>query len=483
MPSEAPPLPRWARTVDALTVALAGLGLLLELTAGPRFTLLGVQVSLRSGTRLLLLAAVLAGIRHLIVRRTPLHRRMIAAFRRAPRTVFTRSILPVFVTTRLGVLVIGYLAVVTIGFPPGPLPFRLAPDELRNLPARWDTGWYYNIATFGYEYNPADRSQQTIAFFPAYPLLMRYVGRLLGSQPLVAGLLVSFGAFLAALVYLFRLARQHLDEDQAAAALLLLAAYPFAIFYSAVYTESVFLLGTVAAFYHLSRGHSGRAAAWGLLVGLTRPNGFLLSVPLAVVAAQPLLIARTPVRLRWWWLGRSTPGDAERATPPLALAGRLAAAAAPIAGMLVFGAYLYLLTGDPFMWRTAHTAWGRTYQGISGITSGAYRYLIEYGVLASITGVPFDALNALATTFAIALVWPVTRRFGLAYGLVVAINVAAPLVAGGVLSMGRITSVLFPMFLWLGAAVPARQRPIWATAFGMGQAFAATLFFTWRQLL
>ena len=53
---------------------------------------------------------------------------------------------------------------------------------------------------------------------------------------------------------------------------------------------------------------------------------------------------------------------------------------------------------------------------------------------------------------------------------------------GGVLSMGRLSAVLFPMFLWLGAAIPPRHRSAWLFVFGLGQALVAVLFFTWRQV-
>jgi hypothetical protein len=88
------------------------------------------------------------------------------------------------------------------------------------------------------------------------------------------GLLVSVAAFFAALVYLYAFARETLGEDEARFTLWLIAAYPFALFFGAVYTESLFLLGAVAAFYHFTKGQYGWASAWGLLVGLTRPNGF-----------------------------------------------------------------------------------------------------------------------------------------------------------------------------------------------------------------
>src|SRR4030095_9428524 len=98
---------------------------------------------------------------------------------------------PIFLTTRIAVLAIGYFAVVTIGYPEKVPPFRVYENELRNLPARWDTGWYLAIATSGYEFHRNIQGQQKIAFFPAFPILMRIVGRILREQTLWAGLLIS----------------------------------------------------------------------------------------------------------------------------------------------------------------------------------------------------------------------------------------------------------------------------------------------------
>jgi hypothetical protein len=63
------------------------------------------------------------------------------------------------------------------------------------------------------------------------------------------------------------------------------------------------------------------------------------------------------------------------------------------------------------------------------------------------------------------------------------LNVLLPLLMGGVLSMGRVTSVIFPIFLWLGAAIPAHHRSGWLVGFAMLQAVCAVAFFTWRPLV
>jgi hypothetical protein len=76
----------------------------------------------------------------------------------------------------------------------------------------------------------------------------------------------------------------------------------------------------------------------------------------------------------------------------------------------------------------------------------------------------------------------VVRRLGLPYAVMLAINVLPPLMMGGLISMGRVTAVLFPAFVWLGFAIPASHRAAWIALFAMAQAICAGVFFTWRPL-
>ena len=131
-----------------------------------------------------------------------------------------------------------------------------------------------------------------------------------------AGMIISIASFFGALVYLYAFARDRYGDEVAGGAIWLLAAYPFAIFFGALYTESLFLLGTVGAFYHFSKQQFGRAACWGLLVGLTRVNGALLVLPLAVLALS----------------------SAARATRTMKA---LAAAAAPATGLAIYALFIW----------------------------------------------------------------------------------------------------------------------------------------------
>ena len=95
---------------------------------------------------------------------------------------------------------------------------------------------------------------------------------------------------------------------------------------------------------------------------------------------------------------------------------------------------------------------------------------------------PYDFLNAMGVLFVLAAVWPLARRFSIAYAAFILINILPPLSAGGLMSAGRFSSVLFPAFFWFASAVPAAHRMGWIAAFAAFEAFNAALFYTWRPL-
>ncbi len=66
---------------------------------------------------------------------------------------------------------------------------------------RWDANWYLSIARDGYFYVPG--SQSSVAFFPAYPLVLRAVGVVVGDL-VVAGMLVTWVSGLGVAVLFWR---------------------------------------------------------------------------------------------------------------------------------------------------------------------------------------------------------------------------------------------------------------------------------------
>ena len=481
-----PSLPLWVRAADVTTIVLSMVVLHVAVFGPLR---LGSVLSIGDPWRALLVLAVVSGLRHYLVRTPPVHQRVWARLRSGWRTDVVQAVWPIVVVTRLAVLLVGYLAVASVGYAPGAPPIRVSDNEAANLPLRWDTGWYLNIALEGYQWSPDIDGQQNIAFFPGYPVLTRGVATLIGAQSIsrgqldrpprlammrfqqryiAAAMLITVVGFGWGMVFLYQLAREHLDPEATRASLLLLATYPFAVFFSAAYTESLMLLAVVAAFYHFRHEKWIAAAGWGLLAGLTRPNGFLLAGPLAVIGLRQLLARRAAAQA----------GD-RLVRHALIAAG---VAAMPLVGTMIYSGFIYSLTGDPLAWREAHTAWGRSYSGFPTLMV-PLESISERGVVAYTTAQPIEALNAVGAILACALIWPITRRLGLEYGVFMILNVGPPLFFGGFLSMGRVTSLLFPMFMYLALVLADRQRQALAVGFAVVQGLAAVLFFTWHQFL
>ena len=457
----AAPLPLWVVLLDWGVVILLCMTAAVLAFGGFRERIGGVVLSVRSWDRLLAIACLLATVRYLRRPTPPLHQVVFTQIARFWSSEARRQIWPTFVSTRLAVLLVGYFAVVTIGIVPGSALFSVSRDPLENLIARWDAGWYLRIVTEGYKWNGNPSYQQNVVFFPAFPIAIRVVGLFLGKQWLVAGLVLALSAFFCALLYLYRLARDVLDGDRAQAAIATLAAYPFAIYFSAPYTESFFLLGCVGAFYHLTRRQWWRSAGWAFFVSLCRPNGFLIALPLAILVVQQ-----------------------RRGRRPEAAS--VAPVVAPLLGIMAYCAFLYAQVGDPLAWRKGQLAWGRVYMGLWPATTALfvdrYEAIVDNGLFGYFAASPYDALNTAAAIFVLASIWPTIRRFGLAYGLFTAVNIVPPLIIGGMMSIGRMSSVLFPAFLWLGAVLSPRALPAWMVVSAILQGLIAVLFFTWRPM-
>ena len=171
----------------------------------------------------------------------------------------------------LGLLKVGLEPTIT---PPGlSRPFGSLGNLLSAPATAWDAGSYLTLAQYGY------RPRSLSAFFPGYPMLMR-AGAWSPGATVVAGVVVSLLAFLVALYLLHRLVSLECGSEAAGLTVLLVAFAPMALFFSAIYTESVFLALSVGAFYAARSGWWARAGIAGGLAATTRITGLVLILPL-----------------------------------------------------------------------------------------------------------------------------------------------------------------------------------------------------------
>jgi len=146
---------------------------------------------------------------------------------------------------------------------------------------RWDVEWYRRVAVDGYSYTHGVESN--VVFFPLFPSLIRTL-HALGLRPIWAAMLISSVCFAASLWLIYALVLRETSRRRTAEWVTALLAFsPGGVWFFLGMTESVFLFLTLTLFWALHVGKRNWAMVVGLLAGLTRPNAFLLALPVLAI--------------------------------------------------------------------------------------------------------------------------------------------------------------------------------------------------------
>jgi len=206
-----------------------------------------------------------------------------------------------------------------------------------------------------------------------------------------------------------------------------------------VYTESLFLLLTLLAFYFFRVGRWTSGGVAGALTTATRVNGVLMVPSLAWIA----------------WRTAGEPRERVRAAIGLALVG---------VGVAAYSLYVFHLSGNPFEWAESISRWNyhpgsapwvAPWQLATKLITEPRHYfhadpMASYDTLYGVTAIVFIV--------SIPFVW---QRFGAAYAFFMLANLWLPLSSGVFEGLGRYCSVLFPFFLWLASF---RSRAVFTAA-------------------
>ena len=181
----------------------------------------------------------------------------------------------------------------------GPAPEQWSPQmrAIQTPLSRWDARWYFTIASHGYDYAGPNR-ESTIRFYPLYPMAMAATSWLTRASLMWAGTLVSAAALLGTLLLLARRTREESGDETAAATAECLLCFPSAFILATVYAEGLTLFAMVLAVTLARRQRWWGAGLAGAAAGMTRVNGWLVILPLLVLAANAWRAGR-----RWRPLG------------------------------------------------------------------------------------------------------------------------------------------------------------------------------------
>lgn len=337
--------------------------------------------------------------------------------------------------------------------------------------SRWDAVHLQVIASRGYV------RENLTAFYPLYPLLSRAVGTVTGSL-LLGGALVSLVSFLIALVVLHKLAELELGADAARRTVLLLAFFPAALFFSAFYTESLFLALSVAAFYLARSGRWGWACALAGLASATRNSGVLLFVPIALLYLYGPRGDRPPPAAGRSWRPRF---PVRRDVLWLALVP---------AGFVAYAIYQAHQFGDPLASLHAQTFWSREFKGPLAAVwyaipkTGEACYELFTGSHDGFESPISKLANAGALALAFVAIAGMFRRLPPAYGaytvLALLLPLSSPVPQHPLMSVPRYMAVLFPIHMWMATHTADRRRlAIVLVASGAMLAVLSLKFSTW----
>jgi hypothetical protein len=310
---------------------------------------------------------------------------------------------------------------------------------------RYDAWWYVEIAETGYQFEPG--SLTSVSWFPAYPLLMRALAPIFGN-PLLAGLAISNICFLFVLLLLYRLTISETGDHKAAERVLVyVAIHPSTMFFSAVYTESFFLLLALIVTRAARNRQWWLAAIAGAIASATRIPGIALMalVGMEWLAAHGWTLRSMFTAPAWRGLWAGVRTDTHNLLKILLIM--------PL-GLLAYMAYLQYTFGNALAFIVSTRADGRRMDGpldaivrnLQGAFDGSFHY--PYNL-------PVD-LGLLL--LALALLVPIALRLRESYAVFVLLSLAPALISGSTRSLGRYTMVLFPILIML--ALYGRDRRI-----------------------
>ncbi len=363
------------------------------------------------------------------------------------------------VVSRLLVGLTATLATWVIGVKPAPWaqrlprlaePFHGVLAHVFNPWAVWDGVWFVKVAADGYTANDG-----TVAFFPLYPLIVRWVGIVFDNNLVLAGIVVSLACYFAAVYFLYRLVAARYSARVAYRTCLYLSIFPTAFFWQAVYSESMFLMLSVACILWSTEGRWKLAGLAGLAAALTRSAGFLLIVPMAMCYYEQ----------RDWKLRRTDSAAASLLMIP--------------EGLMVWMAYLSLGFGKPLLFAQVQDQWRRyvavptfalwkgleaAFQGarqlISGQTSRLYWPASQPGAVvplavANLVNLTSVVIAALAICYGL-------RRLPLALSAYAIVTIGYPLLFPAtsmpLMSMPRFVLAAFPIFMSMALFTDRRPR-------------------------
>ncbi|MCE2705674.1 MAG: glycosyltransferase family 39 protein [Proteobacteria bacterium] len=219
---------------------------------------------------------------------------------------------------------------------------------------KWDCKWYLTIINDGYDLHIRTSPRvwsglANWAFFPLYPYIVKIVVSLISSDVIITGIILNQIFILLSLLVFYKYLKLSFDETNSRFGVILLAFSPFSVYFASLYTESLFLLLSLSAFYFMRINRPYISAIFGGLLSATRPVGIMFSLVYFLYGirkkSQPSLIWGTLISMF---------------------------------GLIIYMVYLHYHVGDFLAFEHIQRGWGRTGFQLTRIGSQLLKMVMDY---------------------------------------------------------------------------------------------------------
>lgn len=295
-----------------------------------------------------------------------------------------------------------------------------------SIHSNWDSFWYLDIAENGYSFNGPEKLSN-IVFFPLYPLLIRIASFFVAENFILAGWILSNIFLFLALLYFFKLVKEFHPKINPYLPILLLLIFPTSFFLNAIYTESLFLFLSLAAFYYCLKKNYFLAGIFGFFASLTRITGILLFIPFL-----------------WEYLKNYNFNIIRSLNSKF-----LPIFLIPI-GTISFFLYHYLKFNDFLLFFKVQNWWGRT-----------FTFNKDHFLFFSNPAIVNFSLDVFFVIFVLIIIYFIFKKLSTSYGLYSLITLIIILSTGTLMSIGRYILVLFPIYILLASIKNEYLKQAW----------------------
>lgn len=323
----------------------------------------------------------------------------------------------------------------------------------------WDAEHYLYLSERGYK-----AESPATAFYPLWPLLVRFFSIITGGSQVLAGMVLSNLISLAGLVVFGRMVAKRFGESTAWRAVAFLVLFPGALFFQFIYSESLFFLLLMLLWFGLEEDRFWLALVAGALLPLTRAVGILCFFPILlhlVIQSPPNWIIRWNRRSRWGsWIIRLF--DKERNRAPDADTGMASPSeaahywllVAPLWGWSLYFLLMWKWTGNPFEGFEAQKYWGIQSMGNLIDLPKFVIGLLNPTVWHEIVGSVLDRCVFVFVLWWLPLIWRLDKVW-FAWAVVLGV---VPAMSGTFCSYTRFASVVFPLFIAMAVFLGKPER-------------------------